>query len=407
MSGNEIFCLAQKGLEPGELVVGNSVYSMGFGGAIGAGLKSIQGGEVTQITELVNSGRHQAIERMEQEAQREGATGVTGVTSGIGRMAGFLEFLAQGTGVHIIGGGSSPFFSTAASGVDLYCQLDAGYHPKRFAMGNIAYSLGIGRGISGSLRQLSRGEVREFSEMYNGIRHTALQRMRQDAAQAGANAVVDTAINLSMFGTTAELMMTGTASFHPSLSSGPVREDQVVTSELSGEELWNLAKIGFMPLQIVMATSVYSLGVAGSFGAMIKSFNRGELTEVTKLIYEARENCLDLIRAEATAFGADRVMSTRLNIRELTPGIIELVAIGTAVKRAPDNMKPQAPALIPQAVIQDRPDTFNGLQPMFSPMNVARQGVAQGGNAVLGCIAVLIVMLIMIASVVFIWAVNS
>jgi hypothetical protein len=36
MSGNEIYCLAQKGFEPGEIVVGNSVCSMGLGGAIGS-----------------------------------------------------------------------------------------------------------------------------------------------------------------------------------------------------------------------------------------------------------------------------------------------------------------------------------------------------------------------------------
>ena len=29
MSGNEVYCLAQKGLSPGEIVVGNSVCSMG------------------------------------------------------------------------------------------------------------------------------------------------------------------------------------------------------------------------------------------------------------------------------------------------------------------------------------------------------------------------------------------
>ena len=83
-----------------------------------------------------------------------------------------------------------------------------------------------------------------------------------------------------------------------------------LTSELTGEELWNLARIGFAPQQIVMATSVYSLGVAAGIGALFKSIRRGELPEVTKLIYEARENCLDLVRREADAMGASRVMST-------------------------------------------------------------------------------------------------
>ena len=32
LSGNEMYCLHLKGLSPGELVVGNSVYSLGFVG---------------------------------------------------------------------------------------------------------------------------------------------------------------------------------------------------------------------------------------------------------------------------------------------------------------------------------------------------------------------------------------
>ena len=48
MSGNEIYCLAQKGFTPGEIAVGNSVYSMGLGGALGALGRSVSGGEIRQ-----------------------------------------------------------------------------------------------------------------------------------------------------------------------------------------------------------------------------------------------------------------------------------------------------------------------------------------------------------------------
>lgn len=236
MSGNEIFCLAQKGLYPGEITVGNSVCSLGLGGALGSFGRSIAGGEITQITQLISEGRHAAITRMEAEAQKHGAHGVTGVESKLGTMAGYTEFLAQGTAVHAQGhmGG---FFSSAASGIELYCHLDAGYQPRKFVMGNIAYALGIGRGLAGSLRTLARGEVKEFSSMYNEIRHLALRRLQTEAAQAGANAVVDVNIEMLPFGPgTVELLMTGTASFHPRLSPGPVRPLEVHTSELSGEE---------------------------------------------------------------------------------------------------------------------------------------------------------------------------
>ena len=53
--------------------------------------------------------------------------------------------------------GGNQFFSSAASGIGLYCQIDAGYHPRKFVMGNIAYALGVGRGLMGSFRTLARG----------------------------------------------------------------------------------------------------------------------------------------------------------------------------------------------------------------------------------------------------------
>lgn len=353
MSGNEIYCLSLKGMSPGELTVGNSVRSVGLAGGLGAAGRTFAGGEVKQITDLISEGRHAAITRMEQEAQKHGASGVTGVSSELRTMAGYTEFLSQGTAVHAQN--ASHFFSTAASGIELYCHLDAGYTPMKFVMGNIAYALGVGRGLLGGLRTLARGEVKEYSSMYNDIRHLALHRLRSEAAQIGANAVVDVKLEMLPYGPgTVELLMTGTASHHPALSQGAVQPDQVLTSELSGEELWNLAFLGYQPVQLVMATSVYSLGVAGGIGAMFKALSRGELTDVTQLVYEARENCLGLLRAEAQRFGAERVIGSKLNIRELQSGMIEVVAVGTAVKPQAAPMKPATAQLIPQAVIVDK-----------------------------------------------------
>jgi len=401
MSGNEIYCLSQKGLMPGEITVGNSVYSMGVGGSLGALGKSISGGEITQITQLISDGRHAAIKRMEEEAQAHQATGITGVTTTLGTLAGFTEFLAQGTAVHAQQPTNS-FFSSAASGIELYCHLDAGYTPVHFVMGNVAFALGVGRGLMGSVRTLAKGEVHEYSSMYNEIRHTALRRLREEAAAAGANAVVDVKVEMLPYGPgTVELLLTGTASFHPALSQGPVQPDQVVTSELSGEELWNLAKIGLVPHQLVMATSVYSLGVAAGIGAMFRGIQRGELPEVTKLIYQARENCLGLIRKEAEQLGAERVIGNRLQIREMGSGLVEVIAIGTSVRRAAQGMEPATPALIPQAVIVDKASRSNagGVTGLSvggaGPMGRARQGATGAGSRLVGVIVALFIFVFM------------
>ena len=41
-SGNEIYCLAQKGFGPAGIVVGNSVQSLGFGGSLVYGVGCIR-----------------------------------------------------------------------------------------------------------------------------------------------------------------------------------------------------------------------------------------------------------------------------------------------------------------------------------------------------------------------------
>src|SRR5712675_165428 len=76
LSGNEIYCLAQKGWAPGNIVVGNSVQSLGFVGGITSGLRTIAGGEIENLTQLITEGRHAAIDRLEKEAQDHSAHGV-------------------------------------------------------------------------------------------------------------------------------------------------------------------------------------------------------------------------------------------------------------------------------------------------------------------------------------------
>ncbi|MCA9575171.1 MAG: heavy metal-binding domain-containing protein, partial [Myxococcales bacterium] len=149
----------------------------------------------------------------------------------------------------------------------------------------------------------------------------------------------------------------------------------------------------------VMATSVYSLGVSASIGALFKSIQRGELPEVTQLIYQARENALELIRKEAQALGAERVIGNRLQIREIGSGLVEVVALGTAVRRGPEGMRPQTPQLIPQAVIVDKSsrktdESVTGLgAPLGGPMARAQHAQNSAGARAVGLIVGLFTLL--------------
>src|SRR5438552_4025127 len=88
LSGNEMYCLSLKGFSPGDLVLGNSVYSLGFLGSVGAGFRSIMGGEVSQVTQVIHDGRLQAYDRMVAEARVHRGYGITSVTNDLKSMRG-------------------------------------------------------------------------------------------------------------------------------------------------------------------------------------------------------------------------------------------------------------------------------------------------------------------------------
>src|SRR5213078_1165655 len=91
----------------------------------------------------------------------------------------------------------------------------------------------------------------------------------------------------------------------------------LVTSDMTAEETWNLAAIGYAPLKLVLGTAVYSLGVIGGLTAALKSFSRGEINELTTLIYDAREHAIGLIRQEAATIGADDVVGIKTHIHDM------------------------------------------------------------------------------------------
>jgi uncharacterized protein YbjQ (UPF0145 family) len=357
LSGNEMYCLHQKGLKPGDLVIGNSVFSMGLIGGIGSGLRTLAGGEVTQVTSVIHDGRRMSYDRMVAEAQRHGGVGITGVTSELVQHSGNAEFLSVGSCIHQEGVHAEQLsFSSSADGQELYCQMDAGFRPIKFVFGNVAYSIGIGGGLLGALKSMARGEVEQYSQVFNETRHHALERIRTEARAAGANSVVGIQTSIIPFQGMQEMVMIGTASHHPALP--PQFAQRPVTSDLTNEEMWNLVHMGYMPLELVLGVSVYSLGIVGGITSAFKGLARGEINELTTLIYEARENAIARIARDATACGADDVVGIKTYVYQLGAGIIEFMAIGTAVKQMP-GVSTLSPQLPPQAIIRDKDTFFN------------------------------------------------
>ena len=147
--------------------------------------------------------------------------------------------------------------------------------------------------------------------------------------------------------------MVGTASHHEAIDAFALKP---VTSDLTNEELWNLVNVGYLPLRLVMGVSVVSLGLAGSIFSAFQMLGGGEIDGLTEILYEARERALARIQADAERCGADEVVGVKTRIYDLGGGLVEFMAIGTAVKKI-DGVKTRSSSLPPQAVLQDR-ETF-------------------------------------------------
>jgi uncharacterized protein YbjQ (UPF0145 family) len=358
LSGNEIYCMALKNYAPGEIVVGNSVNSMGFLGGLVSGFKNMAGGEIEPVTEAIESGRLLAFKRMVSEADREGAAGVTGVTGELKDFAGNTEFLFVGS--CILNKGSAPdrpFFTSAGSAQELYCHMDAGYAPLQHVFGNIAYSTGVGGGLMASLKTMVRGEITEYSDIFNSTRHKALERIVNQAKACRANSVVGIRTTIMPWHGAHEMLMTGTAALNPDLPDEYLNAP--VTSDLTGEELWAMTSLGYAPVKLLISASIYSLGIAGGFKAAFKAFTKGEINELTTLIHDAREVAIGRLKSEADSLRADDVVGVKTYIVELGDALVEFLAVGTAIRKI-DGVKVSTPQLPAHAIVSDKDTWIDG-----------------------------------------------
>lgn len=107
--------------------------------------------------------------------------------------------------------------------------------------------------------------------------------------------------------------------------------DRVFTSDLSIDEFLLLENLGFEPLEFVMGTSVFHIGWQPQ-----QRMRSMEMTVLTGAMYQARENAMARMQAEADAVHADGVVGMRLNWRQhgVSAEHIEFIAVGTSVRYA-------------------------------------------------------------------------
>jgi len=177
------------------------------------------------------------------------------------------------------------------------------------------------------------------------------------ARAAKANAVVGIRTTVLHFAGFHEMVMAGTAAHQPALSAEC--STNPVTSDLTGEELWAMTQLGYAPVKLLISTSVYSLGAVGGIKAAFQGLARGEVSDLTTLIYDAREQVFDRLKSEAKALAADEVVGIKTYIIELGSSLVEIFAVGTAV-RTMSGLGVQTPNLPAQAIIRDKDTWLSG-----------------------------------------------
>ncbi len=193
LSINEFLLVKQSGFEPLGLVLGSSIYHIGFQQANWS-----QNQEMAVLTQAMYHARELAMTRMEEEADQLGADGVVGVRLEIGRYewgAELAEFIAVGTAVKHRGGelhrapNGRPFTSDL-SGQDFATLLRTGYRPVGLVMGNCVYHVAH-QGMRAAWKQIGRNqEMPNYTQALYEARELAMGRMQAEADEIQAGGIV-------------------------------------------------------------------------------------------------------------------------------------------------------------------------------------------------------------------------
>ena len=98
----------------------------------------------------------------------------------------------------------------------------------------------------------------------------------------------------------------------------------VTTNDLPG---YRIVRV----IGLVRGITVRSRSVIGTTGGALQSLVGGNLSLFTQLAETSRQEALDLMVRHAEAQGANAVIGMRYDGNEITDGITEMLAYGTAV----------------------------------------------------------------------------
>ncbi len=84
-------------------------------------------------------------------------------------------------------------------------------------------------------------------------------------------------------------------------------------------------------LGVVRGITVRSRSVVGSFGASVQQIFGGNISLYTEMCEQARQEAYELMMQHAQQMGANAVIGMRYDANEVSDGVAEVLAYGTAV----------------------------------------------------------------------------
>jgi uncharacterized protein YbjQ (UPF0145 family) len=190
----EYLLIEDAGYEPLGLVLGSSIYHIGYQRQQWRASHELQ-----VLSSALYHARELAMQRMEDEAADLGADGIVGVrldVKGFGTRGHTAEFLAVGTAVRRRKRESSPPtspptrpFTSDLSGQDFWTLLRTGAQPVGMVMGSCVYAITYRGGLAPG-RFMRNTELPVYTQALYDARELAMSRMQQEAAELAANGIV-------------------------------------------------------------------------------------------------------------------------------------------------------------------------------------------------------------------------
>ena len=239
-------------------------------------------------------------------------------------------------------------FSTDMTAKEHILMEECGIEPLGQVMGSCFFRIGF---WSTNLSNRYTGEVHGIADSHREARQRAVNRMKKEAALYGADGIVSVRIKSSRPDYSSDLVeftAIGTAvKVH-----GWEKDDldfEPFTSEMNGQEFWQLIHAGYRPVNIVFGICAYYVNTNQSTRSLTMRsvwFNQGnqEIHQWTQGFYEARERAMLGMQRDIEEHGADGCVGMTIdcdiedveyevNDTRYVDLLITITALGSSIKK--------------------------------------------------------------------------